>query len=108
LTCSTARPERPKTRRIIDNPDVKAQIAQIGFEVFGSTPEELGALVKVQPAKTGQIVADAGIEPERGYACGGSLPAVSTPSCGRRCRPCEQASRKARSASYFFGPMIAL
>jgi tripartite-type tricarboxylate transporter receptor subunit TctC len=53
-----------ETRKIIGDPGVKAQIAQIGFEVFGSTPEELGEFVKVQLAKTGRMVADAGIEPE--------------------------------------------
>jgi tripartite-type tricarboxylate transporter receptor subunit TctC len=53
-----------ETRKVIDNPAVKAQIAQIGFEVFGSTPEALAEFVKVQLAKTGRMVADAGIEPE--------------------------------------------
>ena len=53
-----------ETRRIIENPQVKAQIAQIGFEVFGSTPEELGEFVKVQLVRTFRMVKDAGIEPE--------------------------------------------
>jgi putative tricarboxylic transport membrane protein len=53
-----------ETRKIIENPQVKAQIAQIGFEVFGSTPEELGEFVKVQLARTSRMVKDAGIEPE--------------------------------------------
>jgi tripartite-type tricarboxylate transporter receptor subunit TctC len=53
-----------ETRRIIENPQVKAQIAQIGFEVFGSTPEELGEFVKVQLVRTSGMVKDAGIEPE--------------------------------------------
>jgi tripartite-type tricarboxylate transporter receptor subunit TctC len=53
-----------ETRRIIENPQVKAQIAQIGFEVFGSTPEELGEFVKVQLVRTSGMVGDAGIERE--------------------------------------------
>jgi tripartite-type tricarboxylate transporter receptor subunit TctC len=53
-----------ETRRIIDSPAVKAQIAQIGFEVFGSTPQELAQFVKAQLVKTARMVKDAGIEPE--------------------------------------------
>jgi len=53
-----------ETRKIVENPQIKAQIAQIGFEVFGSTPEELGEFVKNQLVKTSQMVKDAGIEPE--------------------------------------------
>src|SRR3984885_13918478 len=53
-----------ETRKIVGNPQIKAQIAQIGFEVFGSTPEELGDFVKAQLVKTGRMVKDAGIEPE--------------------------------------------
>jgi tripartite-type tricarboxylate transporter receptor subunit TctC len=51
-------------RKIVENPQVKAQIAQIGFEVFGSTPEELGAFVKDQLVRTSRMVKDAGIEAE--------------------------------------------
>ncbi len=53
-----------ETRRIVENPQIKAQIAQIGFEVFGSTPEELGEFVKNQLVRTSRMVKDAGIEPE--------------------------------------------
>jgi tripartite-type tricarboxylate transporter receptor subunit TctC len=53
-----------ETRKIIEIPEVKAQIAQIGFEVFGSTPQELGAFVKDQLVRTERMVKDAGIEPE--------------------------------------------
>jgi len=53
-----------ETRKIIETPQIKAQIAQIGFEVFASTPEELGEFVKVQLARTARMVKDAGIEPE--------------------------------------------
>jgi putative tricarboxylic transport membrane protein len=53
-----------ETRKIVENPQIKAQIAQIGFEVFGSTPEELGDFVKNQLVRTSRMVKDAGIEPE--------------------------------------------
>jgi len=53
-----------ETRKIIETPQIKAQIAQIGFEVFASTPEELGEFVKAQLVKTARMVKDAGIEPE--------------------------------------------
>ena len=51
-------------RKIVEMPEVKAQIAQIGFEIFGSTPQELGAFVKDQLVRTERMVKDAGIEPE--------------------------------------------
>jgi tripartite-type tricarboxylate transporter receptor subunit TctC len=53
-----------ETRKIIETPQIKAQIAQIGFEAFASTPEELGEFVKAQLVKTGRMAKDAGIEPE--------------------------------------------
>jgi tripartite-type tricarboxylate transporter receptor subunit TctC len=53
-----------ETRKIVENPQIKAQIAQIGFEVFGSTPEELGDFVKNQLVRTSRMVKDAGIEAE--------------------------------------------
>src|SRR5262245_15428098 len=53
-----------ETRRIVENPQIKAQIGQIGFEVFGSTPVGLGEFVKDQLVRTARMVKDAGIEPE--------------------------------------------
>ena len=51
-------------RKIIDDPKIKAQIANVGFEAFSSTPEELGEFVKVQLVKNAKMIKDAGIEPE--------------------------------------------
>ena len=51
-------------RKIIDDPKIKAQIANIGFEAFSSTPEELGEFVKAQLAKSAKMIKDAGIEAE--------------------------------------------
>jgi tripartite-type tricarboxylate transporter receptor subunit TctC len=53
-----------ETRKIIDDPKIKAQIANIGFEAFSSTPEQLGQFVKEQLVKTAKMIKDAGIEPE--------------------------------------------
>jgi tripartite-type tricarboxylate transporter receptor subunit TctC len=51
-------------RRIIDDPNVKAPLAAVGFEAFSSTPEELGEFVKVQLMKWTRMIKDAGIEAE--------------------------------------------
>jgi tripartite-type tricarboxylate transporter receptor subunit TctC len=51
-------------RKIIDDPKVKAQIANVGFEAFSSTPEELGEFVKAQLVKNAKMIKDAGIEAE--------------------------------------------
>jgi tripartite-type tricarboxylate transporter receptor subunit TctC len=51
-------------RKIIDNPEVKAQIAATGFEAFSSSPEELGAFTEAQLVKWTKMIKDAGILPE--------------------------------------------
>jgi putative tricarboxylic transport membrane protein len=51
-------------RKIIDSADVKAKLRNAGFEAFSSSAEELDDFVKVQLAKWGRMVKDAGIQPE--------------------------------------------
>ena len=51
-------------RKIIDDPEIKAQIAATGFEAFSSSPEELDAFVKAQLIKWTRMIKDAGIQPE--------------------------------------------
>ena len=53
-----------ETRKIVDNPEIKARIAALGFETFGSTPNELGEFVKVQLVEWTKMIKDAGIQPE--------------------------------------------
>jgi tripartite-type tricarboxylate transporter receptor subunit TctC len=53
-----------EARRVIDDPQVNAQIANIGFEAFSSTPDELGDFVRSQLVKWSRMTKDAGIEPE--------------------------------------------
>jgi tripartite-type tricarboxylate transporter receptor subunit TctC len=48
----------------IDSPDVQAKFKTIGFEGFSSTPEELGAFIKVQLGVWGKMIKDAGINPD--------------------------------------------
>ena len=49
-------------RKIIDSPEIKAKLKNVGFEAFSSSPEELGSFIKVQLDKWGKMVADAGIQ----------------------------------------------
>ena len=51
-------------RKIIDSPEVKAKLGNVGFEAFSSSPKELEDFVKVQLGKWGKMVKDAGIQPE--------------------------------------------
>jgi putative tricarboxylic transport membrane protein len=51
-------------RKILDDPEAKARIANLGFEAFGSTPDELGAFVKAQLTKWTTMIKQAGIEAE--------------------------------------------
>jgi tripartite-type tricarboxylate transporter receptor subunit TctC len=51
-------------RKIIDDPEVKAQIAATGFEAFSSSTGELDSFVKAQLVKWTRMIKDAGIQPE--------------------------------------------
>ena len=51
-------------RKIIDNPEVKAKIAVLGFEAFSSSTDELAEHVKVQLVKWTKMIKDAGIQAE--------------------------------------------
>jgi tripartite-type tricarboxylate transporter receptor subunit TctC len=51
-------------RRIIDSAEVKSSLGKAGFEAFFSSAPELDDFVKVQLAKWGKMVKDAGIQPE--------------------------------------------
>jgi tripartite-type tricarboxylate transporter receptor subunit TctC len=51
-------------RKIIDSAEVKAKLRNAGFEAFSSSAPELDEFVKVQLAKWGKMIKDAGIQPE--------------------------------------------
>ena len=50
--------------KIIARPDVKARLAEMGFDAFSSTPAELDAFVKAQLVTWTKLIKEAGIEPE--------------------------------------------
>jgi tripartite-type tricarboxylate transporter receptor subunit TctC len=43
---------------------VKSRLRNVGFEAFSSSPKEMDDFVKVQLAKWGKMIKDAGIQPE--------------------------------------------
>lgn len=51
-------------RKIIDSPEVKTMLRNVGFEAFSSSPQELDDTIRVQLGKWGKMVKDAGIQPE--------------------------------------------
>jgi tripartite-type tricarboxylate transporter receptor subunit TctC len=51
-------------RKIIDDPDIKSKLGNVGFEAFSSPAGEFGDFIKVQLGKWGTMVKDAGIQPE--------------------------------------------
>jgi len=51
-------------RKIIDDPDVKSKLGNVGFEAFSSTSKEFDDFIKVQLGKWSKMVKDAGIQPE--------------------------------------------
>ena len=51
-------------RKIIDSPEVKTNLGNVGFEAFSSSSAELEVFVKEQLGKWGKMIKDAGIQPE--------------------------------------------
>jgi tripartite-type tricarboxylate transporter receptor subunit TctC len=51
-------------RKIIDSPELKSKLRNVGFEAFSSSSEELEAFIKVQLGKWDKMVRDAGIQPQ--------------------------------------------
>jgi tripartite-type tricarboxylate transporter receptor subunit TctC len=51
-------------RKIIDDPNIKSKLGNVGFEAFSSSPKELEEFIRVQLGKWGKMVKDAGIQPE--------------------------------------------
>lgn len=49
---------------VLSQPDLRERGAQLGIQIFGSTPGELEDYVKSQIALWGQFTADAGLKPE--------------------------------------------
>src|SRR5215467_150847 len=51
-------------RKVIDDPETKAQFAGLGFEAFSSTPLELSNLAQSDRIRWSQMIKDAHIEPQ--------------------------------------------
>ena len=51
-------------RRIIDSPEVKSMLGNVGFEAFSSSPGEFDGFIKGQLSHWGKMIKDAGIQPE--------------------------------------------
>ena len=49
-------------RKIVDKPEIKAQLAALGMDAFSSTPEELGTFVGDQLVLWEKLIRNAGIE----------------------------------------------
>jgi Tripartite tricarboxylate transporter family receptor len=50
--------------KITREPEARAQFAQQSIDLFGSTPEELGAYIKTDIARWEKIIREAGIKPQ--------------------------------------------
>ena len=50
--------------KALDAPDVKTKLAGLGAEPVANTPSEFAVMIKVESAKWGKIVKEAGIKPE--------------------------------------------
>ena len=49
-------------RKIVERPEIKAQLAKLGMEAFSGTPEEFDAFVNEQLVLWEKLITDAGIE----------------------------------------------
>ena len=50
--------------RIMQTPDIRARMAELGFEPAGGPPEELAELQRTDITKWAKVVKEAGIKPE--------------------------------------------
>jgi len=53
-----------RLRKIIDSPDIKSLLGNVGFEAFSSSPAEFDSFIRAQLGKWGTMVRDAGIQAE--------------------------------------------
>jgi tripartite-type tricarboxylate transporter receptor subunit TctC len=51
-------------RTIIDSPEVRTKLRNVGFEAFSSSTEEFGGYIKVQLGQWSKMVKEAGIQPD--------------------------------------------
>ena len=51
-------------RAILDDPRIRAQLGNVGFEAVASTPEALDAFVREEIVRTARMAKDAGLEPQ--------------------------------------------
>jgi len=49
-------------RKIVEKPEIKAQLATLGMDAFSGTPEELASFVKDQLVLWDKLIRNAGIE----------------------------------------------
>lgn len=61
---ATVEPFNTAVRAIAASPDMKAWLADKGFESFGDTPDEFAAFVKQQLATVTRLAKETGIEPQ--------------------------------------------
>jgi tripartite-type tricarboxylate transporter receptor subunit TctC len=50
--------------QVLNKPEVKEKFLSIGVETVGNTPQELGAWMKMEIARMGKVIKDAGIRGE--------------------------------------------
>lgn len=50
--------------RVIKLPDVKERLANVGFEIVGSSPDEFAKLIREEIPKWTKVVREAGIRAE--------------------------------------------
>ena len=53
-----------EVRKAILRPDVREQLARVGFDAQSSTPEELGAFMRSERPRWAKLIREAGIQPE--------------------------------------------
>jgi tripartite-type tricarboxylate transporter receptor subunit TctC len=53
-----------ETVRVLNKPDIKDKFLASGVEAVGTTPQELGALIKSEIARMGKVIKDVGIRTE--------------------------------------------
>jgi tripartite-type tricarboxylate transporter receptor subunit TctC len=53
-----------ETARALALPDLRAKLADLGFEAIGNSPDEFAAIIKSETPKWAKVIKDSGIKPD--------------------------------------------
>jgi tripartite-type tricarboxylate transporter receptor subunit TctC len=53
-----------ETVKALAQPDLRAKLADLGFEAIGNSPDEFAAIIRSETPKWAKVIKDSGIKPD--------------------------------------------